>query len=161
MGQADFKADSKTKITAAQISAQLAKLHQDQQTPWAYYSEVKSGPSWGQGGRKLYILDAVAIRKSWSNPLIVGFEIKTSRADFLKDKKWHNYRAYCHKLSFVCPTGIITLDDLRGYEDTGLIYYSPEHNTLFTKRRAMRREIDMRSAEVTSMLYYLCLYRCG
>lgn len=41
------------------------------------------------------------------------------------------------------------------------MYYSPEHDTLFTKRRAMYREIDLRSPEVVGMLMYLAMYRAG
>jgi len=52
--------------------------------------------------------------------------------------------------------------DAAGCGDVGLIYYSAEHDTLFTKRRAMYREIDLRSPEVVGMLYYLAMYRaCG
>jgi len=155
------------KVTAAQILEHLQKLHVGATPPWVFYSEVKSGPSWGQktpwGTRNedLYIMDAVAIKKSWSRPCIEGYEIKVSRSDFLRDKKWQNYQAYCHKFSFVCPPGIVTLDDLKEHGDVGLLYYSPEHDTLFTKRRAMYRKIDMRSAEVAGMLMYLVMYRAG
>lgn len=148
-----------TKVTATQILSHLSRLHEDQDPPWVFYAEVKSGPSWGQGHRKLYILDAVAIKKSWTKPCIEGFEIKADRSDFLRDKKWQNYQAYCHKFSFACPPGVIKPEELPG--DVGLLYYSPEHDALFTKRRAMRREIDMRSAEVVGMLMYLVMYRCG
>jgi hypothetical protein len=149
------------KVTAAQIFKKLEALHTDPsiKPPWAFYSEVKNGPSWGQKGSKLYIMDAVSIKKSWSRPCIEGYEIKVSRSDFLRDKKWHNYQAYCNKFSFVCPPGVIELDELPG--DVGLIYYSPEHDTLFTKRRAMYRKIDMQSKEVLGMLMYLAMYRAG
>lgn len=153
------------KITAAQILQHLSRLHEDQKPPWVFYSEVKNGPSWGQKGplgqksSKLYIMDAVAIKKSWSSPCIEGFEIKVNRSDFTQDKKWQNYQAYCHKFSFVCPVGLIKLDELPG--DVGLLYYNPEHDCLFTKRRAMYRKIDLRSPEVVGMLMYLTMYRCG
>lgn len=148
-------------VTAAQILRHLQKLHVGATPPWVFYSEVKSGPSWGQGGRKLYIMDAVAIKKSWSKPCIEGYEIKISRSDFLRDKKWQNYQAYCHKFYFVCPPGVVTLNDLKEHGDVGLLYYSPDHDALFTKRRAMYRKIDMRSKEVMGMLMYLAMYRAG
>ena len=155
------------KITAVQILRHLQKLHAGATPPWVFYHEVKSGPSWGQRtpwstrGQDLYIMDAIAIKKSWSNPCIERYAIKVSRSDFLRDKKWQNYQAYCHKFYFVCPPNIITLDDLPSPEhgDVGLLYYSPEHDTLFTKRRAMYRKIDMRSKEVVGMLLYLTYYR--
>ena len=150
---------SKTTVTADQILKQIREKHlnADVTLPHAFYSEVKTGPSWGQGGRKLYIMDAVAIEKSWAKPCIHGYEIKISRSDFTRDKKWQNYQKYCHKFSFACPAGLIRPDELPG--DVGLLYYSAEHDTLFTKRRAMYRKIDLRSREVVEMLLYLAMYR--
>lgn len=151
------------KPTARQILRHLEKLHADPsiKPPWVFYPEVKSGPSWGQNNKKLFILDAVAIKKSWSRPCIYGYEIKVSRSDFFrgKDIALREYTKYCHKFSFVCPPNVIKLDELPG--DVGLIYYSPEHDCLFEKRRAMHRKVDLRSAEITNMLYYLALYRCS
>lgn len=150
------------KVTAVQIIEKLKTMHICQNPPWAFYAEVKTGPSWGQGGHKLYIMDAIAIKCSWSKPCIAGFEVKITRSDFLRDKKWQNYQKYCHKFSFVCPVAtppIIRLDELPG--DVGLIYYSAEHDCLFTKRRAMYREIDLRSPEVVGMLMYLAMYRAA
>ena len=157
----------KIKPTAASITAALHKLHTQKQDPRAipdaFYSEVKSGPSWGQGGRPLYIFDAIAIARSWSRPCIYGYEIKVSRSDFNRGKKKAllEYTKYCHKFSFVCPPGVITIEDLKGYGDVGLIYFSAEHGVLYVKRRAMRRELDLRSREVAGMLMYLAMYRGG
>lgn len=148
------------KPTASQILTQLSLLHtQKTPNPDVFYSEVKSGPSWGQAGRKLFILDAVAIARSWTKQCIYGYEIKVSRSDFLrgKDTALKQYTKYCHKFSFVCPPNVISVDELPG--DVGLIYYSVDHDTLFVKRRAMYRQIDMRSAEVVGMLLYVAMYR--
>lgn len=38
---------------------------------------------------------------------IRGFEIKTNRGDFLKDRKWTQYSKFCSSLSIVCPEGLI------------------------------------------------------
>ncbi len=153
------------KVTASQILKKLEVLHAEKTDPRnlpdSFYSEVKSGPSWGQGGKKLFILDAVAIKKTWTKPCIYGYEIKISRSDFFRgrDTALKQYTKFCHKFSFVCPSGVIKIDELPG--DVGLIYYSPEHDVLFEKRRAMYREINLRSPEVVSMLLYLAMYRCG
>ena len=145
------------KVTAAQILKKLETLHtkkaDPRQLPDAFYTEVKTGRS-----RPGYLrFDAVAIKQSWARPCITGYEIKVSRSDFLRDKKWQNYQKYCHEFWFVCPPGVVKLDELPG--DVGLMYYSPEHDALFTKRRAMYRRIDLRSPEVVGMLYYLAMYR--
>jgi hypothetical protein len=34
-------------------------------------------------------------------------EVKTSRGDFLADKKWQKYLFYCTHFYFIAPTGII------------------------------------------------------
>ena len=41
-----------------------------------------------------------------------GYEIKISRADFLKDKKWEDYLKYCTCFYFVVPRGIIKSEEL-------------------------------------------------
>lgn len=153
------------KVTASQILKKLELLHAGATPPWVLYSEVKSGPSWGQKtpwgtkNQDLYIMDAVAIKCSWSNPCIEGFEIKVNRSDFLRDKKWQNYQAYCHKFSFVCPPGVIKVDELPG--DVGLLYYNAELDCVWVKRRALYRKIDLKSDTVVSMLLYLTYYRAG
>lgn len=154
---------NKLKVTAAQILRHIEKLYAKELPPWAFYPEVKNGPSWGQKGSKLYIMDAIAIKQSWNRPCITGYEIKISRSDFLRGRETalKEYTKYCHKFSFACPPGVVTLEDLKEHGDVGLLYYSLEHDTLFTKRRAMYRKIDLRSPEVVGMLMYLAMYRCG
>ena len=151
------------KVTAAQILKKLETLHTQKanprQLPDAFYTEVKTGRS-----RPGYLrFDAVAIKQSWARPCITGYEIKVSRSDFLRDKKWQNYQKYCHEFYFVSPPGIVKVEDLDklGCGDVGLIYYSAEHDTLFAKRRAMYRKIDLRSPKVVGMLMYLAMYRAG
>ena len=169
------------KPTASQILRQLEKLHTEKpgRHPGAptlqdtFYAEVKTGPTEWQARRGnaiqgavktnkgLLRLDAVAIKKSWTKPCFIGYEIKVSRSDFLRGRETAlcEYTKYCHKFSFVCPPDVIKISELPG--DVGLIYYSPEHDCLFTKRRAMYREIDLRSPEVVGMLMYLAMYRAN
>lgn len=45
----------------------------------------------------------IDVSKRW----IRGFEIKVSRADFLKDEKWQSYSEFTSSLSIVCPEGLI------------------------------------------------------
>lgn len=54
-----------------------------------FLTEVKNGPSGWQGSNVR--MDAMAIKKSWSQPNIIGYEIKVSRADFEQDHKWPKY----------------------------------------------------------------------
>ena len=48
-----------------------------------YVPECKSGQSWGND--TCYRLDEWAMKKSYSKPLITGYEIKVSRNDFMND----------------------------------------------------------------------------
>lgn len=104
----------------------------------SFFTEVKNGPThWSE---ELLIMDAVAIKKSWANPRITGYEIKSSRSDFLADEKWRGYLPYCNEFLFVCPKGVIEPDEIP--EDIGLIYYNPEKRNLWTSRRGAYKKID-------------------
>lgn len=121
-------------VNADQIKAALAKRHKKD----SFFTEVRNGP--GNYEHELLIMDAVAFRGTWSYPWITGYEIKTSRGDFLGDEKWRGYLKYCNELCFVCPRGVIEPNELP--EDIGLIYYNPQKDSLWTSRRGGYREID-------------------
>lgn len=115
-----------------------------------FVTEVKNGPTWGGEHRRL---DAVTIKKSWVHPCITGYEIKISRGDFERDEKWPGYRDMCHRLFFACPSHMIQPEELP--TDVGLIWYSPEKQTTWTKRAATFRDIEI----PWEMLYYLVICR--
>lgn len=122
------------RVRADMIKLALSKRH----TRDSFFTEVKNGPT--HTSHELLIMDAVAFKKSWANPCIMGYEIKVSRSDFLGDEKWRGYLQYCNQFSFVCPRGMIEPDELP--DDIGLIYYNPDKETLYTRRKATHREID-------------------
>ncbi|GIN71163.1 hypothetical protein J14TS2_16380 [Bacillus sp. J14TS2] len=137
------------KVRAHEIKQALAKKHE--RTNDFFLTEVKNGPT--HIGNDLYIMDGLAIKKSWVNPLITGYEIKVSRSDFLSDEKWTAYKHYCHRLDFVVPEGMIQPNELP--EDIGLIYYQPEKQTLRTRRKGKIRNIEM----PYEMFYYIIMNR--
>ena len=139
------------KIRSDIILRQLQKRHLERKLPDVFFAEVKNGPTWTNSN--LLILDAVAIKKSWSNPCIIGYEVKVSRGDFVRDEKWHGYLKYCHQFNFVCPVGLIKTEELP--PEVGLIYYNNEKDCLSTKRKALHRAIEMS----WEMLYYLAISR--
>jgi len=55
-------------------------------------------------------IDAIIIdiKHRW----IRGFEIKTSRSDFLKDQKYWQYSEFCSSISFVCTAGLIQPEEV-------------------------------------------------
>lgn len=135
------------KVRSHVIKDALSKRHLGD----LFMTEVKNGPTHTAGKGELLIMDAMAIKKSWAIPCIDGYEIKVDRQDFLRDEKWMGYKAYCNRLSFVCPRGLIEPEELP--DDIGLIYYNPDKRTLYTKRKAIYREIEV-SAD---MLYYIMM----
>ena len=100
-------------LNAWKISEYLAKRH----TNDMFFTEVKNGPTWlGRHNR----IDCLAIKKSWANPCITGYEVKVSRSDFVQDNKWQAYLHMCNELYFACPKGLIALDEVP--ENSGLKY---------------------------------------
>lgn len=141
------------RVRADLILKALHKKHTGKQIPDAFFTEVKNGRTQMARPGELLILDAVAFKKSWVNPLITGYEVKVSRNDFLRDEKWPAYLQYCHQFYFVSPAGVIEMEDLS--EGIGLIHYNPEKKTLRTKRKSNIRHIEM----PLDMLYYLVIAR--
>jgi hypothetical protein len=81
------------------------------------------------------------MKKSWSTPLVWGYEIKVSRSDFLNDQKWHAYLTFCNEFYFVCPQGLIQPNELPA--EVGLLYVAKTGTCLFKKKAAARREVEI------------------
>jgi hypothetical protein len=135
-----------SEVTARDLKIALAKKHRTE----FFLTEVKNGPTM-YGGHLQF--DAVAIYKSWAHPKIVGYEIKVSRSDFLKDNKYSLYLPYFHEFYFITPTGLVQRQEVEN--DIGLIWYNPEKGSLTTKKRAVYRNIEIDAA----MLLYIIMYR--
>src|SRR3990167_9178859 len=65
-------------------------------------------------GRRLDVL-TVELPSLW----VRGFEVKSSRADFTKDKKWRDYLPFVNEFFFCAPPGVIGKDELP--PDVGLL----------------------------------------
>jgi len=139
---------SVTKVREADILKALSKKH-DQND--AFFTHVKNGRTQAAQTGELAIIDAVAIAKSWARPVIRGYEVKVERSDFLRDIKWHKYFDMCHEFSFVCPVGMIQPEELPA--EAGLIYYNPEKQSLYTKKKSVYRSIEM----PVDMLWYIII----
>lgn len=134
------------KITARRICEMLCAKH------WkdVFVPQCKTGHT--HYNTELLILDAWAMKRSWANPVYWGYEIKVSRSDFLGDDKWQGYMDYCSDFSFV-TTGpeIIKPEELP--ENVGLIYVSKNAKRLITKKKAVRRPIEIPN----SLLQYVIM----
>lgn len=121
-------------MTAKSILDLLADKHLGD----VFVPECKDGPSYGGGMSRM---DAWAMNKSWAHPLTVAYEIKVSRADYLKDNKWPAYLPYCNQFYFVCPAGLIDVSEMS--PDAGLMYVSKTGRILITKKKAPYRDVQV------------------
>lgn len=119
-------------VDADTVKALLAVKHSKD----VFVAECKNGPTWFAGGG-LGILDAWAMKRSWANPCTWGYEVKITRADFLQDNKWQTYLSECNQFYFVCPSGVIRLDECP--DEAGLMYVSKTGTRLYTKKKAPHR----------------------
>lgn len=85
-------------------------------------------------------MDAWVMKKTWSPMTTIGYEIKVSRGDFVRDEKWMHYLPFCHQLYFVCPSGLIQKEEVP--DGVGLMWQAKTGTKLFIKRKAPRREPD-------------------
>lgn len=102
-----------------------------------FVSECCAGPM----GRGVLRMDALALKRSWTSPLVWGYEVKVTRADFLKDTKWTGYLAFCNAFSFVAPAGVIDAAELP--PEAGLIVPSKNLTRLYTKKKAPERQVEI------------------
>jgi len=113
-----------------------------------FVPHCKVGPSYGFSnisycacGRihrnsNLLILDAWVMPYSWVKP-IIGYEIKVSRQDFKRDKKWARYLEFCNLFYFVVPWGLIDVKEIP--EEAGLVYLTKSQTSLrYIKRPPIR-----------------------
>jgi hypothetical protein len=127
----------KVKRNTSQAKAVL-QLLRDRHADDVFVSECKNGPT--HIADDLQILDAWVMRKSWAHPLIIGYEIKVARSDFMQDTKWQGYLKWCNEFYFVCPSNVIRPEELP--PEVGLIWCSKNMTRLFSKRKAVYRQID-------------------
>jgi len=136
----------KPKVTASEIKLALAAKHRGGRD--YFLTEVKSGSTWV--GSNLRRLDAVAVRKSWAQPHITGYEVKVSRSDFTGDAKFYTYLQLVHALYIVTPKGMVQREEVP--LEIGLIWYDPEKKSLTTKKKPPPREIEI---SVDMLLYII------
>jgi len=116
-----------------------------------FVSECKDGPSSCTTHLRM---DAWAMKRSWANPCMWGYEIKVSRRDFVGDDKWPQYLGLCNQFYFVAPPDLIQPEELGNH--VGLLVVAKTGNMLRTIRKAAYREI----APPVALYQYLLMCRC-
>jgi regulator of replication initiation timing len=79
------------------------------------------------------------MNRSWAHPVATAYEIKVSRADFLKDNKWPGYLPLCNQFYFVTPPDLIALSEVPA--EAGLMVIA--NTRLLTKKKAPHRAIQL------------------
>jgi len=125
-------------MDSTQVLKALAKRHTITNNDF-FITEVRTGASW-TAKNSYFIMDAIAIRKSWTKPCVTAYEVKVSRGDFLRDEKWPRYLDFCNEMYFACPAGIIQVEELP--VEVGLVYIG-ETGAIRTMRKTAYRKIDI------------------
>lgn len=131
-------------MNSRNIEIALSKKH----TEDFFITECKNGPTWFGDHLRM---DAVAIKKSWTRPLVTVYEVKVSRNDFLRDDKWPQYLAYCNRFYFACPSGLILEKDI---DDpcVGLIWVNENGNCI------TKKSIPSRATDIPASFYKYILF---
>lgn len=136
-------------VTAGILSQLLAKRHSDD----LFVAECKDGPTVGTSH---FRMDAWVMKKSWSRPTFLAYEIKVSRGDFMRDDKWHAYLPLCNQFYFVSPAATIKIDEVPA--EAGLIWCTKSGTKLLTKKKAPYRPLKPETLE--KVFRYVLMSRC-
>jgi len=86
-------------------------------------------------------LDYWVVVPSWSKPRYIGYEVKVSRSDFLRDDKAHTYESQCTEFIWVTAKGVV--HDIREIpEGHGWQELSANGARIVTKKKAPRIKPD-------------------
>lgn len=122
-------------MKASEIKELLAVRHRED----VFVPECKTGPSHSAGRGGMLKMDCWACKKAYRRPLSTCYEIKVSRSDFINDHKWPGYLPFCNAFYFVCPGGLISVEETP--PDAGLMYVSKNCTRLYTKKKAPYRQV--------------------
>lgn len=123
-------------VTAQTLVAALERRHAKD----IFVSECKNGPTHSTSHRRM---DGWALLKTWSPVTAIGYEVKVSRSDWLRDEKIASYLPLCHLLYIVAPKGIVKLEELP--PNVGLLEPVGDGTRLVARRKAARREVELPS----------------
>ena len=97
--------------------------------------------------------DVIVVKPSYTQFCLDIYEVRYSRADFLKDlrsEKWRKYLDYCHRFYFAMKSGIIKIGELP--REAGLIVrYDKDWKIT---RLAKKREVVIPDETLLSMLFF-------
>jgi hypothetical protein len=98
------------------------------------------------------IADVVTVKPAYTRFSMSIFEIKVSRADYLKDVrsgKWEGYLDHCHRFYFAVPVGLVRLDEIP--LEAGLAVRGPQGWQF--RKAAIKRDVEVPYLTLLSMLF--------
>ena len=107
-----------------------------------FYTGVKNGATYNKRVGQLKIIDGLAVKPSWANQMVTGYEVKSTRGDFRQDEKWHSYisNKMCNKIYIAAVPGIVKKGELP--DGVGLVEIG-DKSIKWTKRASILNvEID-------------------
>jgi hypothetical protein len=144
-------------VTRAETVAHVLDLLRVRHKKDVIIPECPTGPQEAENyGR----LDLLAIRRSWRNACIDGYEIKVARSDWLNDDtagKWRRYLPYCNRLWLVAPAGVIPTTEVP--EGVGLLHLTSTGTRLIRRVQARRREMTPEAE--ARLLWAIIINRVG
>ncbi len=145
-----------TAETTAAIAAALQRRYKLPE--WALLTELRLSTGYIGSEQRM---DAVAFN-CWPSKNFhrIGFEVKASRADLLRDlrtHKWRGYLPFVHQFYFVLPRDIkLTWDELP--PEAGVIRWNGENVTMTMTQNAPEHEPEY-ARERSDMGFYLSVVR--
>ena len=136
-------------MTACDLSRLLEARHAD----GVFVPECKMGMA---GSRTL---DGWALLPTWSPLTTIGYEIKVSRSDWLRDGKVEQYLKVCHLFFLVAPKAVVQRAELP--EGVGLLepIGSGTGQRLVMRQKPQRREPD--PAALVKLMTHVLMWRKG
>ncbi len=111
----------------------VIKLLQSRHSKDVFFSEI------AVDGRESKRMDGWALKPSYTQKLVTGYEVKVSRSDFLQDNKMYEYMGYCNQMYLVAPAGVCRLEEI----PEGFGFVLATENRLLTKKKAPYREVEI------------------
>lgn len=88
---------------------------------------------------------------------VIIYEVKSSKADYRSDKKWHNYLDFCEYFYFVAPRDVIEIIKEEVPKHVGLYTYHNDY--LECARPARKHKKDLDKSSIKDNLFIKMGYR--
>ncbi len=146
-----------TKITADAVKSLITRRHDTTGGEWAVFLELRNGTGWVGQTRSI---DVFAMN-TWPSGKFrrVGYEVKISRSDFLREMKDPDKRAWamevCNEFWFAAPSGVIQPGELP--DGCGLLIVTQKGGGLRTIKVAPQRDVrDLDMREMAAIARQSC-----